>query len=250
MIIKSLLFVITLIFLYETIQTLYKLKEEYFTESFVSLKKQNNPNANKLNDISKTIAINCKEYPKKKNTIQTYEPINPIMLDTTEYVRFKPLEYNPNRKYYFRRDILIPEGIRRKMDDEKEIEKIKKLYDTEKDPTKKEILQDNLDLFKWRKNILAREDQNNGEPRSIRDIISDYYPEEIGMVRIWKEPHSHISDYSKQLNSGYKLKGYSDTQEKKQKPCNVSQISNVCIKPSLGIVYSNYENYSKTGLIL
>ena len=39
-------------------------------------------------------------------------------------------------------------------------------------------------------------DKVTGISRSKRDIISDYYPEEIGLQRPWIERHSHIPDYS------------------------------------------------------
>ena len=216
MIIKSLLFIIILIFIYETFQKLNKLKEEYFTntEPFIKLYDSSNNNKNKdeinqLNDIAKTISINCKNpnYPDNKNMIMAYEPPAPDDLDTPEYSRYKPLEYDSKRKYYFRRDILIPEGYRRAEDDQKEIDIVQSKYDAENDPLKKQILQDELDLFKWRsnyKNITKTRINSTEEERSMRDIISDYYPFEIGMSRIWREPHSHIPDYSKELNYGYK----------------------------------------------
>ena len=124
-------------------------------------------------------------------------------LDTLEYARVNPLEYNPKRLYYWRRDILIPEGLRREQDDNKEIAKVQQLFDSETDPDKKQILQDELDLFTWRTNILALKNTKTNEDRSMRDIITDYFPNEIGLNRIWIEPHSHIPDYSKSLNYGY-----------------------------------------------
>jgi hypothetical protein len=80
---------------------------------------------------------------------------------------------------------------------------VQALYNQETDPAKKEILQDELDLFNWRSTILAEKDKK-GISRSMRDITTDYYPAEIGMQRIWREPHSHIRDYSHELNYGYK----------------------------------------------
>ena len=144
MIIKSLLFIIILIFTYETIQTLYKLREEYFSQkhnqyidydytgrdtgrdNFVNL--SGNP---EQDDIAKIIAINCKNphyltYPYSKGLIMGYQPPDDEELDKPEYSRFKPLEYDSNRKYYYRRDILIPEGYRRSSDDDKEIAKVPK----------------------------------------------------------------------------------------------------------------------------
>ena len=197
MIIKSLLFIVVCIFVYETFQTLSRMSEEYFMtnsikqESFVSL--GNDINAN---DISKTIAINCKDYANKVNSIMTYIPESNESLDTPHYSQFKPLEYNPKRKYYWSRSLLVPEGIRRSKDDDAEIAKVQKLFDNETDQDKKEILQNDLNLFKWKKNILARTNIDTGLDREMRDITSDYFPEEIGMNRPWIERHSHIPDYS------------------------------------------------------
>jgi hypothetical protein len=204
MIIKVLLFIIVLIFVYETFNTLYKMREEYFStihnkESFVSL--SGDP---EKDDIAKTIAINCKAYPERRNRIMAAKPIPADELDTVKYARYKPLGYDASRLYYWRRDILIPEGVRRSKDDEKEIAKVQKMFDEETDPDKKEILQDELDLFTWRKQILQLKNPDTQEDRSMRDIITDYFPQEIGMNRAWIERHSHIPDYSKSLNYGYK----------------------------------------------
>jgi hypothetical protein len=203
MIIYSLLFIIVLIFLYETVQRLFKLREEYFSNARDHFVSSSLPSDPALADISKTIAINCKAFPARANSIQAAD-ISPNSgeLDTPYYARFKPLKYDPSRVYYFRRDILVPEGWRRSADDDKEILKVQALYDAETDPEKKQVLQDELDLFTWRTTILAEKD-NKGEPRSMRNITSDYYPAEIGMQRIWREPHSHIPDYSNSLNNGY-----------------------------------------------
>ena len=119
-------------------------------------------------------------------------------LDTPYYARFKPLEFenNNDRKYYWKRDKLVEEGIRRSQDDTAEIEQIQSQFDNEINYKKKNILQDELKLFKWRSNIFELKDKNTGISREKRDIISDYYPEEIGLQRHWIERHSHIPNYS------------------------------------------------------
>ena len=190
MIIKSLLFII-----------LSKMNEEYFTsleinkqERFVNL--SDDPNKN---DISKTIAINCKNWASNVDVIMTYKPDSNESLDTPYYARFKPIEYDSKRKYYWRANKLVQEGIRRSNDDEIEIAKVQSLFDNETDPDKKQILQDNLDLFNWRKNninILSLKDPTTKLNRDMRDITTDYFPAEIGMNRPWIERHSHIPDYS------------------------------------------------------
>ena len=196
MLIKSLLFIIVCIFVYETFNTFRKMTEEYFIslehqEKFVSL--GSDP---VQNDISKTIAINCKQYPSKANAIMLFKPETDDSLDTPFYAQFKELEYNPKRQYYWKNNELITEGKRRSMDDEDEIAKIQSLLDNETDPDKQQFYQEKLSLFNWRKNILANTDSVTGLDRDMRDITTDYFPEEIGMSRPWIERHSHIPDYS------------------------------------------------------
>lgn len=211
MIIKSLLFIIVCIFFYETYKNITKMTEEYFTQ--VDINKDNN-NTNDTNvtntkdtfititgnpdydSIGSTIAINCNAYPRESSKIMVYKPESDEKLDTPYYARFNPMEYNSNRQYYWKRNKLIEEGIRRSKDDDIEINKIQKLFDNEKDNDKKNKYKDELDLFTWRKNIFGLTDKVTGISRSKRDIISDYYPEEIGLQRHWIERHSHIPDYS------------------------------------------------------
>lgn len=253
MIIKVLLFIIVLIFVYESFQMMYKMREEYFTsknnkrtERFVSL--SGNP---EQDDIAKTIAINCKAYPDYHNRIMESKPIPADELDTPEYAQFKPLEYNPKRLYYWRRDILIPEGIRRSQDDDTEIAKVQSLFDAETDPDKKQILQDELDLFKWRSHIIALQDPDTGEQRSMRDITTDYYPSEIGMSRIWREPHSHIKDYSQSLNYGYKA--YKNTKQDENNKLNNKQNNKQKNNKKNTETWKPREDkyaYSRVGLIL
>lgn len=158
MIIKSLLFIIVCLFLYETYKNTLQMTEEYFTML-----------DNNIND----------------NT-----------LDTPYYKRFKPLEYNKDRSYYWRRDKLVEEGIRRNQYDLQKIYNLQTSFENETDEKKKKELQDELDLYKWRDSILETKDNNTGLSRDKRDIITDYYPEEIGQPRVWMERHSHIPDYS------------------------------------------------------
>ena len=146
--------------------------------------------------IASTIAINCNAYPRESSKIMVYNPEPNDLLDTPYYAQFKPMEYNSNRQYYWKRNKLIEEGIRRSKDDDIEIAKVQKLFDNEKDDDKKNKYQDELDLFTWRKHIFGLTDTVTGISRSKRDIISDYYPEEIGLQRPWIERHSHIPDYS------------------------------------------------------
>lgn len=199
MIIKSLLFIIVCIFVYESFQIMNKMTEEYFislennknNENFISL--GTDPDKN---EIAKIIATNCKAYPDKVSQIMARKPVSDYSLDTPYYAQFKPIEYDNTRKYYWKANKLVPEGIRRSNDDQIEIARVQSLFDNETDPDKKQILQDELNLFNWRKNILSLRDCKTGLDRDMRDITTDYFPSEIGMNRPWIERHSHIPDYS------------------------------------------------------
>jgi hypothetical protein len=205
MIIKSLLFIILCIFCYETYKNSVKMTEEYFTpveidkeskdtntkDTFISI--TGNPD---YDSIASTIAINCNAYPRESSKIMVYKPEPNDLLDTPYYAQFKPLEYDANRKYYWKRNKLIEEGIRRAKDDDIEIAKVQKLFDNETDDDKKNKYQDELNLFTWRKNIFGLTDKVTGISRSKQDIISDYYPEEIGLQRPWIERHSHLPNYT------------------------------------------------------
>jgi len=162
------------------------------TEKFIEL--SNNP---ELADISKSIAINCNDYNNTINKVMIYKPDNIEVLDTPYYSQYKPFEYDKNRKYYWKRNKLIEEGIRRSKDDDIDIANIASLLNNESDDNKKKLLETELKLFEWRCSK-PFEPLNNktGISREKRDIITDYYPEEIGLQRPWIERHSHIPDYS------------------------------------------------------
>ena len=208
MIIKSLLFIIICIFVYESLQILNRMTEEYFTS--ILYNKQSNYTQTKniekfvnvtgdpdKDDISKTIAMNCKNFPPNKpEKIMIYNPEADESLDTPLYSSFKPLEYNPKRRYFWNNQNLIEEGVRRTIDDEVEIAQVQKLLDDETDPDKQKMYQEELSLFNWRKNILSLTDTTTGLDRDERDITTDYFPDEIAMNRVWIERHSHIPDYS------------------------------------------------------
>ena len=86
--------------------------------------------------------------------------------------------------------------MRRNQDDLQQIQNLQTSFESETDEKKKKESQDELDLYKWRNSILESKDKTTGLSRDKRDIITDYYPEEIGQPRAWLERHSHIPDYS------------------------------------------------------
>ena len=206
MIIKSLLFIIICIFVYETYKTMLKMTEEYFTvgnTNFINNETNNDTEYNKLDtpyykSFKPLEKEKEKEKEKETDKKDEYSPNywNRNSLDTIYYKSFKPFEYNKDRAYYWRRDKLVEEGIRRNQDDLKEIKKVQTLFDNETNEEKKEQLKAELDLYKWKDNIFKTKDKKTGLSRDKRDIITDYYPEEIGQPRVWMERHSHIPDYS------------------------------------------------------
>jgi len=167
------------------------MNNEYFSSIF------NTNNTNNINNINNT---NTGDTDDTGDTIPNM--YNDIVisdnLDTPNYAMYKPLLYNPKSVYFWRRDILIPEGIRRAHDNNDKINKIKTLLQTTFDEKQKQILQDELDLHTWQSRILSlKKFENSNEDddrdmRDMRDIITDYFPNELGMVRPWMEIHSHI----------------------------------------------------------
>lgn len=154
MFVKSLLFIIVLIFVYETYKNLTKLKQEYFTDVIPQ--------------------------PDIKHYETNEEDINNV-----NYSRYKPLqEYDKDRKYFWNRELLIPEGYRRFNDVKQDILKLKQKYAMECDQEKKEIIKNEIYTIE------------NGDDNNINNDIqyntTKYLPMEIGQLRPWMEIHSHI----------------------------------------------------------
>ena len=146
MIIKVLLFIIVLIFIYEFYNTLYKMKEEYFTNNTPSLTPTPTPTQTPSPTPSNTNTNT--NYYNNRNNIYTG--------DTTNETDISKLDTSDNYKII----IVNP--------------------DLEKNKT----------------------DNSNTIETSMRDIMTKYIPNEIGLVRPWIEVHSHIPDYSRILNYG------------------------------------------------
>ena len=138
MIIKLLLFTIVLIFAYECYTTLYKMKDEYFSSRFTqehihSNNTYTNTNTNTIRD--KCISLNnINSYLNSYNKEDNVNVMSLDNLDIPNNAPYKPMEYNPNRMFFWRRDILIPEGIRRVQDDNKELNNIKSVLKTKSVP--------------------------------------------------------------------------------------------------------------------
>lgn len=214
MIVKSLLFIIICIYIYETYINFIKQKEEYFSNN---TKEIFNDIPKEYLDIKHTIKNNCKHWEnnQKKLILQSYIPPPDESLDTPYSSRFKPLLYNKNQKYYWNPHYLIEEGQRRYLDDKKNLNTLKQKYDEEQDPDKKEILKNELSLYNWQ-NYIFKEKNNKNEQRDMPDIITDYYPDIIGQPRPWIERHSHLTDYTrKEIDSIYK----NDIQKYDSKTC-------------------------------
>lgn len=214
MIVKSLLFIIVCIYVYETYTNFIKQKEEYFSNN---TKEIFNDIPKEYLDIDHTIQNNCKHWNNNKNKLilQSYIPPSDESLDTPYSSRFKPLLYNKNQKYYWNSHYLIEEGQRRYLDDKHNLDILKQKYDAEQDPDKKEILENELSLYDWQNYIFKRKNNKN-EQRDMPDIITDYYPDIIGQPRYWVERHSHLTDYKrKEIDPVYK----NDVQKYDSKSC-------------------------------
>lgn len=228
MIIKSLLFIIVCIFVYETFKNLYKQREEYFDNFNVDVhikdketyskshftnqttdttKTVTTPETPELLDIDNTINSNCTDFKQAKGKLRIMSRStedDKDKLNTPYYAEFASLLYDKDRKYYGNPHYIIEEGKRRYLDDKKALAKLKEQYDKEVDPMKKLILADELNLYKWQ-NYIFKEKNNKGDQRDMPDITTDYYPEEIGLSRPWRERHSHLPDYSKMaVDKAYK----------------------------------------------
>lgn len=223
-IIKSLLFIILIIFVNEAYKNILKIKE-------VGSKHIEN--------------FSCETERLKKN--------NPFLVNikedsTTEHIAYKP--YHPNISHYGNKLYSIEEGYRRNKQDEKNIKNIKnylndniffepnqdiyqyggvnqskesnskdiKLYGENynkrinyKIPTKREKIENELKLHDWR-NYIFENQKNDGTDRLENDIRTDYNPNIIGFQRRWEEYgsrnkiHKYYKDptlYQKQYKNYY-----------------------------------------------
>jgi len=184
--IKALLFIIICIFVVETFHNLYRQSEEYFSP------------APELLDIDNTINANCTLKRINANNIRlmTYMDDPSDDLDTPYSASFASIEYSKERKHYANPHYLIEEGKRRYNDEKVIIANIKSQYDTETDKKKKEQLANELSIYNWQNYIFKSIDLKNNQ-RGMQDITTDYYPDEIGMSRPWRERHSHLPDYTR-----------------------------------------------------
>lgn len=231
MLVKSLLFIIVCIFVMETFNNLYRQSEEYFAippqqqpqQSQQITPQTTPPTQQELLDIDKTINANCTKWKarKEKDTypLMKHKPEPESDLDTPYYSRFAPMEYRKDRKYYSNPHYLIEEGKRRYSDEAAIIQQIQDKYDAETDPKKKEELAAELAIFKWQKYIFNSKD-DKGTQRGMPDITTDYFPEEIGLSRPWRERHSHLPDYKRMEVKDTK---YIDNVKKYEKinPCSL-----------------------------
>ena len=174
-IIKPLLFIILIIFINEVYKNILKLQEIR---------------------IRNVEGFSCDTNMLKKN--------NPFLVDiksddSIEYSAYKP--FTPSTKYYGNRYNSFKEGHRRNIIEEHNIKLIKNLLnnpnlsDFQKDKIEKE-----LKLYDWR-NYIYKPTKNDGSPRLINDIKTDYDPNIIGFQRSWEEYgtrnniHKNYADY-------------------------------------------------------
>jgi len=161
-IIKSLLFIIVLIFLKEVYKNILKIKEfgtkhiESFSCQTGHLKKKNNFLVDIKDDSS------------------------------TEHSAYKP--YRPEFQHYGNRIYSYQEGYHRNQQDTLNVERIKKTLSENKKLTKRqrEQLQQELTLEEWKKYIFKKTKTDNTQ-RNENDIRTDYEPNNLGCQRMWLE---------------------------------------------------------------
>ena len=140
MIIKVLLFIIVLIFVYEFYNTIYTMKEEYFITNKVHTRHPIRRHTTQHNNRNTNLNTNWETFENQIKFMPYY--------NHNDYYN------NPNNDYS---NIIIDKQI--------------------------------------------QNDENTNEI-SMRKVISEYIPNERGLVRPWLEVHSHIPNYSNILNYG------------------------------------------------
>jgi hypothetical protein len=169
-IIKSLLFIIVLIFIYEAYKNILKIKEmgHMYVENF-----------------------SCQSEKLKKN--------NPFLVNieednSTEYSSFKP--YRPDYPMYGNRLYSYQEGQYRNNMDKLNIERIKNILMRNKNLSEhqRDKLKEELKLEEWR-SYLFKQKKNDNTPRLENDIRTDYDPDIGGCQRLWHECGSRNQIY-------------------------------------------------------
>lgn len=191
-IIKSLLFIIVLIFINEVHKNIRKIKEiaskNIETFSCQSEKIRNN----------NTFLVDVKDD------------------DTLEYTSFKP--YRPDYPMYGNRFYSHQEGYYRNNMDKINIERIKNTLIRNKNlsKTQKEKLEKELKLEEWR-NYVFKRNKNDKTSRLENDIRTDYDPNIMGCQRMWYECGSRNKNYKNYKN----LDTYYDNQDRHYKKLDI-----------------------------
>lgn len=187
MILYSLIFIIIILYVYETF------KDIKLYQNKIKNHKYDNDNLHENFDTN--------DYPQPEKNItglrdiinnKNYPPLQQCSLDTTKFKSYAPLLYNQARKLYFNRKHLDDEAIRQNNITHKQLEKIQKLYDTESNQNIKKIYEAELALHKWKKYSFNKIDNNNTS-RIDNDVITDYDYKVFGQQRVWDEVHFHTT---------------------------------------------------------
>ena len=179
-IIKSLLFIIVLIFIYEAYKNILKIKDNgsKFIETF-----------------------SCQSEKIKKNNSFLVDVIDD---NTSDHTGFKP--YRPDYTKYGNRLYSYLEGHYRNNMDNINLQKIRNTLqnNTQLSKFQKEKLKKELDIEDW-KSYSFKNKKNDNTARLENDIRTDYDPNIIGCQRMWQEcgSRNNLHNYYKNYHSYY-----------------------------------------------
>ena len=171
MLVKALLFIILLLYIYDTYYDITK---------FIDLKNKDH----KLN-------INTHKHTTEDFTNYKYNYYNYDHNVNGGYKEFRPL-HNKLRSFYNRNN-LMHEGLRQNNYRIKNIECLEKLLEKDNiDENLKENIREDLKTHKWRDHIFQDVNKSTKQMRDKSDIMTDYDPNIIGCPRRWMECYKWI----------------------------------------------------------
>jgi len=205
MLVKSLLFIIILIYIYESYKKcliLYKKYQDTKTKNLFKVKENFNNLNNELKENYKNYSDSFLILPKynnkkdklnkKCNDIFLQESVN----EDSDFSSKYQWNYDDSLKYYYNLKNSVNEGRRlEKIRINKLNELKKKLNDSSLSINDKNKIENEIKINQWKSYIFKKENDKNVE-RDRADIITDYDPNLIGCVRPYMNCTSNIQDLS------------------------------------------------------
>ena len=166
MLVKALLFIIILLYVYDTYYDLTKFIDIHLKEHELNIN---------------THMHNKEEFTNYKYNYGNYEHNTNV-----GYTDFRPL--HNKIKGFYNRNNLIDEGIRQNNNRLKNIDCLKQLLENDNiDENLKNNIRDDLKTHKWRDHIFQDVNSDTKQLRNKSDIMTDYNPNIIGCPRRWME---------------------------------------------------------------